>query len=315
MANLAYLQVTRSCNQRCLFCSNPPSGRSDLTLAEAKKTIEEYLEDKWDGLVITGGEPTIYPHLMDVIKYCRKKKFPARIITNAQRTADRKYLEELIKAGLDHFQISAYSHKPKIQSFLTQNENSLGNIIKTLDNLRKFKNVRVSMNITLNKYNSDHISSLVRFVVDRFPFIQHFVFNNLDPTSDRILKNPEVVPKLGDFELELNRALTFLKDTGRSFRAERVPLCYMPGFEYWSTETRKIVKNEVRPILFLDKRGLDVQQEFHHKKSKAPQCAECFLEKICAGLCEMDKYYSSNELYPVFIPPEKIIEQICQNEH
>jgi MoaA/NifB/PqqE/SkfB family radical SAM enzyme len=314
MANIAYLQITRACNQKCLFCSNPPSGRSDLTLTEAKKIIDGYLKKGWDGLIITGGEPTVYKHLIDVIKYCRKKRFPVRIITNGQNIADKKYLSELIKAGLRHFQVSIYSHKPKIQDFLADNPGSLGNTKQALINLSEFPSARVGINITINKRNSGHLSELVKFIAQNFPFVPHFVFNNLDPTSDRILNNPGLAPRLADFELELNRALNFLASCKKTFRVERVPLCYLAGFEYCSTETRKIVKGEVRPIMFLDEKGMAIQKDFRRKEGKAAQCKACFLEKICAGLFEMDKHYSSKELYPVFIQPAKIIEQIRQSE-
>ena len=40
--------------------------------------------------------------------------------------------------------------------------------------------------------------------------------------------------------------MRFLHKEGRTFRVERVPLCYMTEFAHCSTETRKIVKGEER---------------------------------------------------------------------
>ena len=39
MANLGYVQVTRSCNQLCRFCSNPPTGEA-IELAEACRLVK-----------------------------------------------------------------------------------------------------------------------------------------------------------------------------------------------------------------------------------------------------------------------------------
>ncbi|MDP1845156.1 MAG: radical SAM protein [Candidatus Moranbacteria bacterium] len=312
MANFAYIQITRECDQECRFCSNPPSGWKDMSLASAKKLVDTYQKKGYDGLILTGGEPTKYPHLRDLIRYCSKKKIETKMITNAQKTADKKYLRSLAKAGLRHVHVSIYSHRPKIQAFLSKKEDSLENIKKTLGHLSGMKEVRVDINITFNKYNADHLSSLVEFIIRNYPFVGHFSCNNLDPTSERARENTDTIPKFSDFEIELVRMAKILEKNKKTFRIERVPLCYMPGFEHVSTETRKIVKNELRPLYFLDGRGLVVQENFYRDKPK--KCEACFLDEICAGLCAMDEYYSSKELSPVFVQKEIIKKKIIEDE-
>lgn len=92
------------------------------------------------------------------------------------------------------------------------------------------------------------------------------------------------IPDFSIFELPLRRALQYLEDTWRTFRVERVPLCYMRGFEYASTETRKIIKWEERTIHFLDERKISEQPSewFFHDKSSV--CDSCDLNDICGGI-------------------------------
>lgn len=307
MANLGYIQITRNCNQKCRICSNPPSGRRDLKFARIKKLIDDYIKKGYEGLILSGGEPTMHPQLPEIIKYSTKKKFPVRIISNGQKMADKKFVSILAKSGLEHACISIYSNKKETQSYLTQNENALENIKLALDNLIKAK-IRIDICIAISKLNSGHLSSVVGFILKNYPQINHFVFNNLDPTNDRVKENPHTIPKLNDFALELARALDLLEKSGKTFRVERVPLCYLPQFEYCSTETRKIVKSELRPIYFLDEKGFIVQEGFSHQKSK--RCKACSLNDICAGLFGAGKYFSLKELYPVFVPKEGIIKKI-----
>ena len=54
------------------------------------------------------------------------------------------------------------------------------------------------------------------------------------------------------------------------------------------------------------------QTDWNH--GKADVCNICNLNPICAGLFEMDKYYSSTELYPVFVPAEPIIKRIKESD-
>ena len=44
-----------------------------------------------------------------------------------------------------------------------------------------------------------------------------------------------------EFQLSLELAMEYLHGTGRSFRAERVPLCFMRRVAWACTETRKII--------------------------------------------------------------------------
>ena len=60
MANLGYLQLTRNCLQKCRFCSNPPTG-VELDVEEMKTLIDELVDLGYDGIILTGGEPTLSP--------------------------------------------------------------------------------------------------------------------------------------------------------------------------------------------------------------------------------------------------------------
>lgn len=311
MANLAYIQITRNCNQKCLICSNPPSGWKDLPLARVKKIIDGYVGENYEGLILSGGEPTIYPFLPEVLTYCRQKKFPVRIITNGQNLADPNYVLKLKKAGLEHVGLSIYSCHPEVQAKLTGNKDALSNIEAALKNLIKNK-VRMDICIAISKMNADHLSEIVSFILKKYPSITHFIFNNLDPTASRVRQNRHTIPALGDMELELLRALKLLAKKKKTFRVERVPLCYLPGFEYCSTETRKIVKGELRPIYFLDEKGFFLQKGFLHEQSS--KCRICSLRKICAGLFRKNKDFSGEELYPVFVSEREIREKILSDK-
>ena len=110
-------------------------------------------------------------------------------------------------------------------------------------------------------------------------------------------------------EIPLAKTLDLLHAAGRTFRVERIPLCYMGEWPHVSTETRKIVKGEGRVIHFLDEKGRHAATTFVH--GKAPCCGRCSVDPICAGLYSMDRFYSSEELYPLFVDPDGIVRRIA----
>ena len=313
MANLGYIQVTRRCNQLCRFCSNPPTG-VETTFEVACQHVDDLVQRGYDGVILTGGEPTIVPWLASLIRYARDKKLHVRIITNGQLLGEGSLLEELLAAGLSHVHVSLYSYRPEVQDMLARHPGSHANIMRTLERLGELKGVTADINCVINHYNASELDANVKFVLERFPFIHHFVWNNLDPRMNRVAENPDTIPRLWEFELSLYRAMQLVSKSGRTFRVERVPLCYMVEFAECSTETRKIVKEEERIVHFLDQKGCvrQVSRGFVH--AKAEVCRVCTLDPICAGLDGLGEYFDGSELYPVFVDPEPIIRRIRGEE-
>lgn len=314
MANLGYIQITRACNQNCRFCSNPDTGKS-LLPAQVKKIVDDYKKAGYIGVLFTGGEPTLHPDLAVMISWAVKKGIAARVITNAQVTADISYLKLLVDNGLNHLMVSIYSCRDDIQGYLSNNRDSFSNIRKTFNNAGEL-GIRVDVITVISKYNAGHLSDTVKWIVENYPFVTHFIWNNIDPMNNRASKNTDTIAKLNDFELELHQAMFFLTNSNRTFRVERVPLCYMSEFEHYSTETRKIVKGEERSIYFLDDKGYVTQKgdKSFLGYSKPECCKLCSLNTICAGLYAGGIYYSYSELYPEFISKETIIRKIVNND-
>ena len=309
MANLGYIQVTRRCNQKCLFCSNPEID-ADIELDEAEKLVVQLAREGYDGVVLTGGEPTLWDDLPRLVTYAASHGLPPRIVTNGQRLGkDPEWLARMVEAGLHHVHLSLYSHLPEVVARLTGVEESLAYAQAALERLSEYQGrVAVDVNTVINSANADHLDQIVDHVLRNYPFVRHFVFNNLDPFMNRVADHPDTVPALWQFELSLHRAMSLLHHGGRTFRVERVPLCYMTAFAHCSTETRKIVKSEERTTHFLDDKGKVRQTEFTHDKAEC--CRVCRLDPVCAGLDGVGQGFELFELAPVFVPARRVASRV-----
>lgn len=306
MANLGYLQLTRNCLQRCRFCSNPPTG-VDLSEAEMRELIDELAEMGYDGVILTGGEPTLSPLLFPALEYATKKGLYNRMITNGQRLADRAYFQEVVDAGLQHIHVSLHSYRREVHDWITQYPRAWETLVQCLGHVPEV-GITADINTVICTYNADHLHETVMWLCDRFPFIRHFVWNNMDPDGNRAEENPDCIARHHEFQVSLELAMEYLHRTGRSFRAERVPLCFMRRFAWASTETRKIVKEEERCIKFLDDKGFVHQLEFLHGKGSA--CDACRWDPICAGMYSMAKSFDERELSPIFEDPLPVIRAV-----
>ena len=306
MANIYYLQLTRECNQNCRFCSNPSNG-SVISESKARAMMRSYAALKATGIIFTGGEPTLHDKLPDFAAYARKLGMEPRIVTNGRRTADPAYLAELRRAGLGLMHVSVHSHVPALQDYLARTKGSLRCILETLGNAGRL-GMTVNINTVINRYNSGHLHLAARYLCSRFPFLRHFVYNYMDPGMERVVEFPDTIPSLPGMEASLAAAMRYLDGSGRTFRVERVPLCFMAEFPHCSTDTRKIVLKEDRLTYFLDEKELITQDDWNY--GHAARCRPCRLKKICAGLYKMNVYYKASDLCPVFLDPAAVAAKI-----
>lgn len=317
----AYLQITRKCNNNCVFCSNPKIDK-DLSLDEILEILKNYKEQDITEVFLTGGEPTIHPLFFEIVKTLNEEGFKVRIITNGMNFGDKTFIDQYEKSNIDSTHLSFHSHVEEQSEKLYGSKETIKLQKEGIKNLNS-TNIKYHFNTTINSINYKNLSELMEFIISTCPRVTHIVFNFLDPgKSDGIIsnnasKNPWIVPKYSDIENYLYKALELLKKHKKTFRVERVPLCYLRGFEEFSSETRKIVKNENYICSFLRKeKQSEIRKVQDHNKSKERlACANCTFEGICSGIQkEYELIHSDNELYPVFENPEGIIKKI-KNEN
>jgi MoaA/NifB/PqqE/SkfB family radical SAM enzyme len=279
----------------------------DLTEGEMEGLIDDLVGMGYDGVILTGGEPTLSPLLFPALRYASRKGLHSRMITNGQRLADRDFFREAVGQGLSHVHVSLHSYRPEVHDFITAYPGAWETLVTCLSHVPEM-GITNDINTVINTYNADHLHETVMWLVDRFPHIRHFVWNNMDPDGNRAAENPDCIARHHEFQVSLELAMEYLQRTGRTFRAERVPLCYMRRFAWSSTETRKIVKDEERCIRFLDQKGFVHQKEFLHGKGRA--CEACRFDPICAGMFSMAKSFDEAELSPVFDDPSTVIRDV-----
>jgi MoaA/NifB/PqqE/SkfB family radical SAM enzyme len=306
MANLGYLQLTRNCLQHCRFCSNPPTG-VDLTVDEMKAEVDAIANLGYDGIILTGGEPTMSPLLFPALEYATERGLYNRMITNGQLLEDKDFFQECVDHGLQHIHVSLHSYRQEVHDFITQYPRAWETLVACLGHVPEM-GITADINTVICSYNSDHLHDTVIWLTEQFPFLRHFVWNNMDPDGNRAEENPDCIPRHYEFMVSLEKAMDHLERTGRTFRAERVPLCFMKRHAYASTEARKIIKEEERCIRFLDQKGVVRQLEFLHGKGSA--CDACRWDPICAGMFSMAKTFDERELSPIFEDPRPVIRKV-----
>ncbi len=286
----AYLQITRKCNNECVFCSNPQFEK-EITLAQAKKSIDALCREGVTEVFLTGGEPTTSPHLFEIIRYLKGRGIVPRMISNGVELSRMTLAQEIFSAGVRSINISLHSHREGTADLLSGKPGHLKKQLMGIHNALR-AGFSVNINTTINAENYAHLPELAAFLVKVFPRIGHFVYNFLDPgmadgnLHSRAHENPWVVATYPQVRPYLAKMVTVLKKHRKSFRIERVPLCCMKGFEEYSTETRKIIKDELYMCSFIEQKNDNMLRVVkpYQGRVKLPFCERCGLGMICAGV-------------------------------
>jgi radical SAM protein with 4Fe4S-binding SPASM domain len=160
------LALTYRCNNACHHCYNArPRSHPEMDTRAWKQVIDHLWDLRIPHIVFTGGEPTLRDDLPELVAYAEQKGQITGINTNGRRLADRSFLDELVKAGLDHVQITFESHDPQIHDLMVA---SKGAYDETLAGLRNVINTKLYMmtNTTLLTHNSPYLAETINFLAD-----------------------------------------------------------------------------------------------------------------------------------------------------
>lgn len=95
---LSTVIFTQGCNFRCPYCHNPELVESKLFQPpESEEAILSFLKSRvgrLDGVVVTGGEPTLQPDLLQFLKKIKKLGFSVKLDTNGSQPDKLKLLLE-----------------------------------------------------------------------------------------------------------------------------------------------------------------------------------------------------------------------------
>ncbi len=166
------LALTYRCNNDCAHCYNArPRAYPEISTAEWIKIIDRLWELGIPHIVFTGGEPTLRDDLPELIAHAEANGQITGINTNARRLSDPRFVAALLKAGLDHVQITLESHDPHIHDRMVGKRGAWDQTVAGLRNVLATP-LYVMTNTTMLRANSPTLGQTLDFLAsERVPTI------------------------------------------------------------------------------------------------------------------------------------------------
>jgi radical SAM protein with 4Fe4S-binding SPASM domain len=170
------LAITYRCQNRCAHCYNEP------------REVKELLPDEWKGVltrlwnlgvphvVFTGGEPTLFPGLDELVAESERLGQITGLVTNGRKLREPGYLKGLVAKGLDHVQVTVLSHQEPVHDALVGDK---GAWRQTVEGLKAAlaEDVYLSTNTTIMRSNFDQMEGTLRFLLSLG--VRNIAFNGI----------------------------------------------------------------------------------------------------------------------------------------
>lgn len=288
----AVIDIGRACNIKCIFCYHkhvPAEGIKSLN--ELKEEVDRAADRGNTYIDFTGGEPTLVPHLPELIDYIGSKGMKCCVISNAIAHPNR--VANIMGAGVDDWLISVHGVN-ETHNTLTANKGGFDKLLHTLDLISSEMDFR--FNTVINKYNTGELLEIAALAAGYNVRIINFInFNPHHAWANRLEETYEFIANLRMVQPILESTIDYLESEGIGVNVRYYPMCRM------REDLRRVICNdlqvgfdpyewdyEIQPKTYQAFREWGVRNS-NFTEEKEGACRICDLKNICGGI---NKYFN-----------------------
>ncbi|MEX2015762.1 MAG: radical SAM protein [Candidatus Hydrogenedentales bacterium] len=221
----------QTCNLRCYFCyflnriaDAQHEEHPFMTLEKAKEVCHTLRYHYGNTAIdIQGGEPTIHPEILDLIRYCDEIGLYPTLITNGLVLAKPEKLAEFKQAGIRDFLVSLHGIG-EIHDEVVCRKGAYEKIIAAIENMVA-QEVPFRFNCTMSKPVVPILPEIARKAVQYGARAVNFIAFNPFEDQETGIRTHENVAKYSDIKPKLNEAMDILEAAGIECNVRYLPLC------------------------------------------------------------------------------------------
>ncbi|MGC8727651.1 MAG: radical SAM protein [Elusimicrobiales bacterium] len=208
------IELTHRCNLSCKFCYLKESKyfkKSEITIEKLKKFVD-YFKDKTH-FYLTGGEPLLSGHLIEISKYIKSKNHILGINTNGI-LFDSKTAKEIAFINPEYVIFSVFADNKTYPLLSGSDRNHFKKILKNIDyfNSIKFNNTESIIGCVITPENVENLHRIYKISseikADRF-LIEHLQFyRNIEAkNNDRSLFGDLIMKRLDNIDFPCEKLI------------------------------------------------------------------------------------------------------------
>jgi MoaA/NifB/PqqE/SkfB family radical SAM enzyme len=221
----------QTCNLRCEFCyfldrieDESHAEHAFMPLDKAKEICRTLVDEYGNNAIdIQGGEPTLWPHIYELVTYCSEIGLAPTIITNAQALGSRPIVARYRDAGIRDFLVSVQG-LGTVYDELVRRPGAHERQMRALRHLQE-EGIPFRFNTVLSKPALPQLADIARLAEQTGAEVVNFL--GFNPFNDQATgkRSAENVPRYDELRAPLERALDLLAEAGVETNVRYLPFC------------------------------------------------------------------------------------------
>jgi len=275
------LKINNKCNYICNFCADSLKikAEEEMELNEILSIIKKEKDEGAIKLLITGGEPTISPHLLPAIKKGKELGFESiSLTTNGRKLSEDDFFAD-VNSYIDVYLISFFSADPYTFDTIAGVKGAFSDVSKALLKISREKKKKLCINCVISRMNYRELNNIVVYLASLEASLIQFSFANIvgffrDNFDNLFVDYNEILP----YAVKAIRLSEYLNYKGLSF--ENFPICLFSGH---------LPLKKVMPRISDLHHPAGNKKYYSSGKMHTQKCRECFFLNRCEGIYE--EYY------------------------
>jgi len=276
------MNVTYVCNNHCTFCAVGTRTQLDGHPTRQREQLAHYRAQGVVQVDFDGGEPTLNPELVPLVRHARALGYTrVNVTTNGRLCAYEAFAARLVNSGLTTLLFSI--HGPDARTH-AQNVGVAEAFDQTVAGVRHCvrlapTGVLLGMNVTITKSNVDLLGALAQLAWDLgLPWM------NLQFLTPFGRATRQVAPDTAYAADRAREVIDAWRDRMK-FQVINLPFCFMPDHaEFLQGDLGKLERH----MVFVNNETVNLAQYLAERRTRKPQCAGCPHAVFCGGFYELD---------------------------
>lgn len=277
-----WVRLTFGCNDHCVFCLD--SDAHDGTVRSRDDVKRQILDGRRAGatrLILSGGEPTIHPDYVELVRLGKLAGYPKiQTVTNGRMFAYGDFLARCLDAGLGEITFSLHGPNARVHDALVGTRGAFDEEMRGLKNALADGRAIVNVDIVVNRANVRHLAEMLSMLVDmgvrEFDLLQVVPFGRaFKDGRDTLFYD------LDEARPHIQAALAFSKRPDVHIWMNRFPPQHLEGYEPLIQDPYKL-NDEVRGRKEEFARWIGEDAPLDCREPG--RCKYCYLGTLCDSL-------------------------------
>lgn len=276
------MNVTYVCNNHCTFCAVGTRTQVDGHPTRQREQLAHWRAQGVHQVDFDGGEPTLNPELIALIRHARALGYTrANVTTNGRMCAYEAYAARLVNSGLTSLLFSV--HGPDARTH-AQNVGVAEAFDQTIAGIRHCvrlapAGLELGMNVTITRSNVELLGELAALAWDLgLPWM------NLQFLTPFGRATRQVAPDTAHAAARAIAVIDAWRDRMK-FQVINLPFCFMPDHsEFLQGDLGKLSRH----MVFVNNETVNLASYLAERRTRKPQCAACPHACFCGGFYELD---------------------------